>query len=350
MKAVPATRSAWRRAPCSRCSPAPTRSASATTSTRATWRASAPRSSPRCARAGSTRAGSQRQPRGSPRLTSRSRPRGERAVVRRARPGGGAARAPRLGHRRDARPLLLVDLEGTTSVAAGPPSHDLASILGELGGDVATIHIAEGQIDRRSQPFSEPRAPAGGRPPRRRPASVAARRCPAILAAADGVVVDVGYPAQSAAGTNGRITTFGSGRASLTAAAELLLGARDGYGAATRRRGPQPRRRRRGRTGRARPRAARSRSGGSPGDSTGSPSTQIAVTRERPAASGRSRASAASGASRPRAPRRRGAFDAELLDRADPRPELREPSPPGKRARERDVRDGDAVEQLRERA
>ena len=54
----------------------------------------------------------------------------------------------------------------------------------------------------------------------------------AILAAdAGGVVVDVGYPAQSPAVQthpvlNGRITTFGSGRASLTAAAELLLGAR----------------------------------------------------------------------------------------------------------------------------
>jgi beta-N-acetylhexosaminidase len=49
----------------------------------------------------------------------------------------------------------------------------------------------------------------------------------AILAAdAGGVVVDVGYPAQSSPTLNGRITTFGSGRASLTAAAELLLGAR----------------------------------------------------------------------------------------------------------------------------
>jgi hypothetical protein len=38
-------------------------------------------------------------------------------------------------------------------------------------------------------------------------------------------VVDVGYPARSSATLNGRITTFGSGRASLTAAAELLLGA-----------------------------------------------------------------------------------------------------------------------------
>jgi hypothetical protein len=39
-------------------------------------------------------------------------------------------------------------------------------------------------------------------------------------------VVDVGFPAQSPPTLNGRITTFGSGRASLTAAAELLLAAR----------------------------------------------------------------------------------------------------------------------------
>src|SRR4029077_17785466 len=48
-------------------------------------------------------------------------------------------------------PLLLIDLEGTTSVAAGPPSHDLASILGELGGDVATIHLGESQLDQALQ-------------------------------------------------------------------------------------------------------------------------------------------------------------------------------------------------------
>src|SRR4029079_17647472 len=46
----------------------------------------------------------------------------------------------------DGRPLLLVELEGTTSVAAGPPSHDLASILRELRGDVATISTSEAQV------------------------------------------------------------------------------------------------------------------------------------------------------------------------------------------------------------
>ena len=48
----------------------------------------------------------------------------------------------------DGRPLLLVDLEGTTSVAAGRPSHDLASILGELGADVEAIHITESRLDQ----------------------------------------------------------------------------------------------------------------------------------------------------------------------------------------------------------
>jgi hypothetical protein len=41
-----------------------------------------------------------------------------------------------------------------------------------------------------------------------------------------GVIVDVGYPAGDAFNGTARITTFGAGRASLTAAAELLLGAR----------------------------------------------------------------------------------------------------------------------------
>jgi beta-N-acetylhexosaminidase len=128
----------------------------------------------------------------------------------------------------DPRPLLLIDLEGTMSVAAGLPSHDLASILAELGADVAAIHISESQLDQALQ--------AVHANPGRRPVIVSrdVDRHPwqhdaasAILAAdADSVVVDIGYPAQSARALNGRITTFGSGRASLTAAAEALLGAR----------------------------------------------------------------------------------------------------------------------------
>jgi beta-N-acetylhexosaminidase len=133
----------------------------------------------------------------------------------------------------DARPLLLVDLEGTLSVAAGLPSHDLASILGELGADVEAIQTTESRLDQALE--------AVHASPDRRPVVVSrdVDRHPwqhdaaaAILAAGPGgVVVDVGYPAQSPAVQthpvlNGRITTFGAGRASLTAAAELLLGAR----------------------------------------------------------------------------------------------------------------------------
>ena len=50
------------------------------------------------------------------------------------------------------------------------------------------------------------------------------RAAAAAAAAADDrtVIVDVGYP-DSQPGAGARVTTFGSGRASLTAAAELLL-------------------------------------------------------------------------------------------------------------------------------
>jgi beta-N-acetylhexosaminidase len=126
------------------------------------------------------------------------------------------------------KPLLVIDLEGTTSVAAGPPSHDLASILGELGGDIEAIRITEQGLETALQ------AVQGS--PGRRPIVVIRdvdrhpwqqRAAAAILAVGhDAVVVDVGYPAQAPPALNGRITTFGSGRASLTAAAELLLGAR----------------------------------------------------------------------------------------------------------------------------
>jgi len=126
----------------------------------------------------------------------------------------------------DGRPLLLVDLEGTTSVAAGRPSHDLASILGQLRADVVTIRATEAGVD---QALAAVRASPGRRPvvvvrdvdrhPWQRDAASA------ILAAGtSGVVVDVGYPARVTLTPNGLITTFGSGRASLTAAAELLLG------------------------------------------------------------------------------------------------------------------------------
>ena len=102
--------------------------------------------------------------RGEPR-SRRGGPRGGRAAVRRARPGGGAARAPSSqGTVADARPLLLVDLEGTTSVAAGLPSHDLG-VDPRRAGRRRRGHPHHGEPARpgargRSR---EPRSPAGGR-------------------------------------------------------------------------------------------------------------------------------------------------------------------------------------------
>jgi beta-N-acetylhexosaminidase len=128
----------------------------------------------------------------------------------------------------DARPLLLIDLEGTESVAAGRPSHDLASILDELGADVVAFHVTGTGVD---QALDAVRSNPGRRPvvvvrdvdrhPWHQPVAAA------ILAVdPDAVVVDVGYPSPSVTTLNGRIITFGSGRASLTAAAELLVGSR----------------------------------------------------------------------------------------------------------------------------
>jgi beta-N-acetylhexosaminidase len=128
----------------------------------------------------------------------------------------------------NAKPLLVIDLEGTASVAAGPPSHDLASVLDELGGDIEAMQITERQLDTALEAVQGT--------PGRRPVVVIRdvdrhpwqQQAAAAILAVDhgGVVVDVGYPAASSPATNSRITTFGSGRASLTAAAELLLGAR----------------------------------------------------------------------------------------------------------------------------
>jgi beta-N-acetylhexosaminidase len=122
-------------------------------------------------------------------------------------------------------PILVVELEGSLSVAAGPISHDLATILRELGADVETVRVSEDEASH---------APAlvAAHPARRlvvvvrdvdrhpwQEATVLglSRTCP------DAVVVDVGYPAGALPPGAGRITTFGVGRAALTAAAELLL-------------------------------------------------------------------------------------------------------------------------------
>jgi hypothetical protein len=120
----------------------------------------------------------------------------------------------------------VIELAGSLSVAAGPLSHDLAAILHELGADADSV-----RIDERS---AEDAGTVVSSHPGRRPVVVVhdVDRHPwqvdAVVAivAADGraVVVDAGYPAQAALPGARTVTTFGSGRASLTAAAELLLG------------------------------------------------------------------------------------------------------------------------------
>ena len=174
---------------------------------------------------------------GSRRLEPRSRrggPRGGRAAVRRARPGGGAARAPRPGHRhrRDGRCCWSTSRARPRSPPGSRHTISRRSSASWAPTSRSSTSRRAGST-RRSRPFT--RAPIAGRWSSAamstgiRGSSDAAA---AILAAdAGGVVVDVGYPAQSPAVQthpvlNGRITTFGSGRASLTAAAELLLGAR----------------------------------------------------------------------------------------------------------------------------
>jgi beta-N-acetylhexosaminidase len=120
----------------------------------------------------------------------------------------------------------VVELAGTLSVAAGAPSHDLASIMRELGADVESCRLAEGQASMVGDIVA---AHPGCRPvvvvrdvDRHPWQQVAAA---AILAAdTRSVVVDVGYPTQdSLTRGGGRITTFGAGRASFVAAAERLL-------------------------------------------------------------------------------------------------------------------------------
>ena len=171
--------------------------------------------------------------------------------------------------------MLVVELAGTLSVAAGPPSHDLASIMRELGADVATCHLGRDEL------AGAPALVAGH--PGRRPVIVVrdVDRHPwqqdavaAILAACDrGVVVDVGYPTAGApAGGAGRVTTFGAGAPVFSPRPSCCSAA------PARRRGPRLRRCGRDRIDRARPTAARSDWAGRPGDSTGSPSAQTAST------------------------------------------------------------------------
>ncbi len=119
-------------------------------------------------------------------------------------------------------PLLVVELEGTTSVAAGPLAHGLAGVLREHGADVDVARVGEDDAGKLS--------PVTGRVPvvvvhdvERHPwqRDVAAR-----IAAAhpDAVVVDVGYPdTDPHPALRRRIVTHGAARANLDAAAERML-------------------------------------------------------------------------------------------------------------------------------
>jgi beta-N-acetylhexosaminidase len=124
-----------------------------------------------------------------------------------------------------AGPVLVLELEGTLSVAAGPPAHDLADVLRGLGADADTLHLGPSDL-------TGVVAAVQARPGRR-PVVVVRdvdrhpwqRTAAAAVAAADpgAVVVDVGYPSGEPLCAPRVVTTFGAGRASLTAAAELLM-------------------------------------------------------------------------------------------------------------------------------
>jgi len=136
-----------------------------------------------------------------------------------------ARRALRVnGEIRGDGPLLVVELEGTLSVAAGPFAHDLTGVLRDLRADAETIHLGASDLAGA--------VAAVQAHPKRRPVVVVRdvdrhpwqRAAASAVAAAhpQAVVVDVGYPSTEPLCAERVITTFGAGRASLTAAAELL--------------------------------------------------------------------------------------------------------------------------------
>ena len=122
-------------------------------------------------------------------------------------------------------PVVVVELAGTLSVAAGPPRHDLTDVLRERGVDAEAIHVGPSDLAGvvaavQARPGRTPIVVVRDvdRHPWQRTAACA-------VAAADptAVVVDVGYPSTDRLGAPNVVTTFGAGRASLTAAAELLI-------------------------------------------------------------------------------------------------------------------------------
>ena len=336
-----AARTGWARPRCSRSSPAPTRSASGTTSTSRTWRSSA------TAIVAAVREG---------RLPE------ERLAEAAARVAGVACARTRAGPERVAR------RGGACGGAAGAAGDGRRSRLGTRCSSSSSrepCRLRPGRPRTTSSMSSASSAPMPRRftsaprircrPPWRRIAAAArwwsrgtstgtpgSASAVAAIAAADPrtVIVDVGYPSREPLPARGVVTTFGAGRASLTAAAERLtqltaLTARlvDAVAAELVELGGEQVARARGIPRRrdrlaVHPHRAHLRS---------VPTRQRDLAPEARAQPARDELRIGP-----------GPLDAQLLDRGDPRPQLGEPAPPRERSRVGDVRDGDMSEERRE--
>ena len=188
-----------------------------------------PRGDRRGGRERAARRGAARRGGGARRRVARSRSRRRQPRRRRSPRSGSRRRGARCsvdGSAGGAGPLLVVELEGTLSVAAGPPAHDLASILARARRRrrgvrldepaTSTAAVAASRLTRAAGPWSScatstairGSATAARDRRRRRRSGGRRRRLP--------------EPATPLAAAR-RVTTFGAGRASLTAAAELLV-------------------------------------------------------------------------------------------------------------------------------
>jgi beta-N-acetylhexosaminidase len=122
------------------------------------------------------------------------------------------------------RPALVVECVPEPGMAAGPARHGLGVILEERDARTRSLRVEPG-------PAAVPLPDPDGRTPvlvlrdaiRHDWERELADRL--VAARADTVVVDVGYPGWRPDGAAGYLTTYGAGRASLAAAAELLAAA-----------------------------------------------------------------------------------------------------------------------------
>ena len=109
------------------------------------------------------------------------------------------------------------------SVAAGPLAHDLVGVLRELGADAEAVRIGPSDPVPAAVAGTSRSPPGGGRAGTSTGTHGSATAVAAIAAADPRtVIVDVGYPSREPLPARGVVTTFGAGRASLTAAAERL--------------------------------------------------------------------------------------------------------------------------------